>query len=191
MIDYVVWGTETVPHCFVLNELEGVDLDVELRTGVPCSESFPPNAVFTVDPDFPNNTKLADTFYNTQRLVIVSEKLKEFIATWNPPEVEFLPVTILNHKSRPTGKYFIVHPIHPVDALNPSKSGATWSKRNKERIDDITNLVLNKDKIDPARLMLKLRYFHKCVLIRKDLADAISKKGFTGIKWTECEEYEP
>ena len=191
MNKYVVWETRTVPHGFVLDELEGVDFDVELRMGVPCSESFPSKAVFKVDKDFPNNTKLADTFYNTQRLIIASEKLKDFIAARNPPEVEFLPFTILDHKSRPAGKYFIVHPINPIDALDPKESGATWSKNNKERIDDITTLVLDRDKIDPARLLFKLRYFQKCVLVRKDLADAISKKGFTGIKWTECEQYEP
>ena len=90
MNDYVVWDTEVVPHCFVLNQLEGVDLDVELRMGVPCGESFPPDAVYTVDQDFPNNIRLADTFYNTKRLVLVSEKLKNFIASSNPVEVEFL-----------------------------------------------------------------------------------------------------
>jgi len=50
MSNFVVWSTEVVPRCFVLDELEGVDLDVELRTGIPCRDSFPPNAVYTVDP---------------------------------------------------------------------------------------------------------------------------------------------
>jgi hypothetical protein len=190
MNDYVVWDTKVVPHCFVLDQLKGVDLDVELRMGVPCGESFPPDAVFTVDPDFPNNIRLADTFDNTKRLVLVSEKLKDFLASWNPPEVEFLAVTILDHKSRPAAKYFIVHPIHPVDALNPAESGATYAKRNPEWIKEVTTLALDEDKIDKSRQLFKLKYFYNCVLVRRDLADAIAKGGFTGVKWVECSQYE-
>jgi hypothetical protein len=190
MTDYVVWDIEEVPHCFVLDQLKGVDLDVELRTGVPCSESFPPDAVFTVDPDFPNDIRLADTFDNSKRLVIASGALKDFIASWNPVAVEFLPFTILDHKSRPAGKYFIVHPVHPVDALNPTESGAKRSKRNPDWIERVKMLVLDEDKIDRTRSVFKLKGYYNCVLVRRDLADAISKQGFTGIKWTECERYE-
>jgi hypothetical protein len=190
MSAYVVWDTKVVPHCFVLDQLKGVDLDVELRMGVPFGESFPPDAVFTVDSDFPNNIRLADTFDNSKGLVIVSEKLKDFLASWNATEVEFLGVTILDHKSRPAAKYFIVHPIHPVDALNPNESGARFSRRNAEWIDRVAKLVLDEDKIDKSRQLFKLKYFYDCVLVRRDLADAISKQGFTGVKWTECSQYE-
>jgi hypothetical protein len=189
MDDYVVWDVETVPHSFVLERLQGVDLDVELRMGIPCSESFPRDAVFTVNPDFPNNIRLADTFYNYKRLVLVSGSLKDFIASWDPVEVEFLPVTILDHKSRPAAEYFIVHPVHPVDALIASESGATFSKRNPEWIQRVTKLVLDSEKVDVSRVMFKLKYFYNCVLIRRDLAEAIIKQGFSGIKWTECDLY--
>ena len=189
MDDYVVWDTQIVPHCFVLDQLQGVDLDVELRTGVPCKERFPSDAVFTVDPDFPNNIRLADTFYNTKRLVIVSEKLKEFVSSWNPPETEFMGVTILDHKARPAAQYFIIHPIHPVDALNASESGARFSKRNAEWIERVGKLVLNPERIDKKRQIFKLKCFYNCVLFRRDLAEAISKRGFTGVKWVECSEY--
>lgn len=190
MTNYLVWGNEEVPHCFVLDQLKGVDLDVELRMGVPCGQSFPPDAVFTVDPDFPNDIRLADTFDNSKRLFIASERLKDFIASWNPVDVEFLPFTLLDHKSRPAGKYFIVHPIHPVDALNAAESGAKRSKRNPEWIERVQTLVLDEDKIDPNRSVFKLKSYYNCILVRRDLAAAISKQGFTGVKWTECEQYE-
>jgi len=191
MKNFVVWSPEEVPHCFVLDQLQmkGVDLDVELRLGIPCNASFPPNAVFTVDPDFPNNIALADTFYNINRLIVTSPKLREFIELRDPPELEFLPVTILDHKFRPAAKYFIVHPIHPIDALKPVESGAKWSRRNPERIDKVATLVLDEDKIDPSRQLFKLKYYTGCVLLRRDLADAISLRGFTGVGWKECEEY--
>jgi hypothetical protein len=189
MNDYVVWEVEEVPHCFVLDQLEGVDLDVELRTGIPCSESFPSDAVFTVDPDFPNRIRLADTFENTSRLVVASRKLKDFIASFKPEAVEFLPIKLLNHKSKPAGDYFIVHPVSLVDALKPAESGAKWNKHMDDWVDRVDKLVLDTGKIDQSRLIFKLKYFYNCVLVRRDLSEAISKEGFTGIKWTECDQY--
>ena len=191
MSNYVVWSTQVVPHCFVLDELEGVDLDVELRMGRPCANAFPSKAVYTVDPEFPNNIGLADAFYNSNRLALASENLKDFVAAWNPSDVEYLPVTLLNHKSRPAGKYFILHPVNPVDALKPKESGAKWSKENNQRIEKVSKLVLDENKIDRSRLLFKLKYFYKCVLIRRDLAEAITAKGFTGLQWTECAKYRP
>jgi len=51
--------------------------------------------------------------------------------------------------------------------------------------------VLDEDRIDRSRLLFKLKYFHDCVLIRRDLAQAISANGFTGLRWTECAKYKP
>jgi hypothetical protein len=193
MKNYMIWETQVVPHAFVLDELKWnnakLNLDVELRNGISCKKSFPSDAVFTVDPESPNNVGLADTFYNASRLVLASPKLKEFIESFRPPEVEFLPFSLLNHKSKPAGTYFIIHPIHPVDALDLKASGAVRSKRNPNRIESIKKLVIDENKIDPSRLLFKLNYFYKCVLVRQHLAEAISKQGFTGIRWVECEQY--
>ena len=189
MDNYVVWDVEEVPNCLVLDQLEGVDLDVELKMGISCSESFPADARFTADPEFPSRIKLADTFENTYGLVVASPKLKEFVASFKPDGVEFLPVTILNHKSRPAARYFIVHPVGPVDALKPAESGAKWDKDLDDWIDRVKRIVLDAGKIDPSRVVFKLKSYYGCVLVRRDLADAISKQGFTGIKWTECRQY--
>jgi hypothetical protein len=189
MDDYVVWRFDEVPHCLVLDKLKGVNRHFELKLGIPRRESFSPDAAFTADPDFPNDISLADAFNNTYRLVVVSQKLKEFIESFNPKEVEFLPVVILDHKSRRAGKYFIVHPINLVDALKPAESGSIWSDLADEWIESVERLVLDMDKLDRSRLLFKLKYFYGCVLIRRDLAEAISKQGFTGCRWVECDQY--
>ena len=70
--------------------------------------------------------------------------------------------------------------------LSPARDGA---KTIVDWIDKVKKLVLDKDKIDPSRHLFKLKSFYDCVVVRRDLADAISKQGFTGIKWVECEKY--
>ena len=187
--DFVVWQFEEVPHALVLGQLQGVDRDFELKTAVSRSESFSSDALFTANPDFPNDIAMVDAFDNTSRLVVVSQKVKEFIDSFRPPEVEFLPITILDHKSRPAGTYFIVHPVHPIDALDTEKSGARFSRLSNKSVTSVERLVLDEAKLDKSRLLFKLKNFTHCVLVRRDLADAISKQGFTGIKWTECEKY--
>jgi hypothetical protein len=189
MNDYVVWQFEEVPHCFVLDRLLGVDRDFELKIGVPRVESFPEDATFSADPDFPNDIGLADAFDNTHQLVVVSSKVKELIEDFRPPEVEFLPVTVLDHKFRPVANYFIVHPVNPVDALDQPKSDAKFSPLTDKIITSVGRLVLDEGKLDHSRILFKLKYFYDCVLVRRDLADAISKQGFTGIRWVECDQY--
>src|SRR6266478_4578687 len=99
MNNYMVWQFEEIPHGLVLGRLQGVDRDFELRMGVSRRESFPSGAAFPADPEFPNDLDLVDAFDNTNRLVVVSQKLREFIESFHPPETEFLPVTLLDHKA--------------------------------------------------------------------------------------------
>lgn len=189
MIDYVIWSAEATPHGFVLHKLKNVSLNLELRMGRPCAERFPSNAVFTVDPDFPNDVGLADTFYNSKQLVIASESLTSLILSWKPKNLEVLPFTILDHKARPAEKYFFLHPVQPIDALDIVKSGAKFDEDRDDWIDSVERIVLDPNRIDPDSLIFKVQRFYDCVFVRRDLADAISKHKFTGIRWIECNEY--
>lgn len=187
--DLVVWQFEDVPHSFVLDRLQGVERVFELVEGVPRAALFPADARFSVDPDFPNDIGLADAFDNTYHLTVISENLKNFIAGHAPKAVEFLPVTLLNHKSRPAASYFILHPIDPVDALDIDKSEVTWDLADDTVIDSIKRIVLKDSALDRTRLILKLKYFYDYILVRRDLADAVRSHGFTGVRWVECRDF--
>ena len=187
--DYVVWQFEDVPHSFVLDRLERVEKVFELIEGIPRAASFPKDAKFSVDPDFPNDIGLIDVFDNTYHLTVISEKLKDFIVGLSPAAVEFLPITLLNHKSRPAGKYFILHPIDPVDALDIDKSEVTWDLADDTVVDGIKRIALKKSALDYDRLLFKLKYFYDHILIRRDLAERIRKEGFTGFRYVECADF--
>jgi hypothetical protein len=187
--DFVVWEFEDVPHSFVLDRLRGVQKVFELVEGIPRAAGFSTEARFSVDPDFPNEIGLVDAFTNTYHFTLISEKLKEFITSHKPKAVEFLPVTLLDHKSRAAGKYFILHPIDPVNALDIDESGVTWDLTDNTIIDGIKRIVLKDSALDKTRLLLKLKHFYDYILVRRDLADAISAQGFTGIRWVECRDF--
>ena len=138
--DYLVWaaGMEKGQNYCVLDDMDNVDDDFELKEGIPRAKGFPDNAVMSMDPEYPKDMALADNVFNLCRLVVVSKRLKEFIESRNPKNLEYLRVGILNHKKRLASKeYFIVHPIHPQDCLDAKKSGAEWSDIIKDDIDEI------------------------------------------------------
>lgn len=187
--NYVVWRFHRVPNSCVLDQLSGVLKTYQIRKGIPRAEGFPSDAKFSLDPDFPNDTLLVDAFDNVYRMVLISPALKKFLDTRGLVNVEFLPVTIMDHKGKPRANYFIVHPICPVECLGLAASGAKWHPVNKETIDTVERLVLEPDKIDPNLQIFKIKFYYDYVLLRKDLADAITAEGFTGIRWVGTDDF--
>lgn len=188
--NYVVWRFHDVPHSCVLDELSGIRKRYQLREGVPRAEGFPSDAKFTLDPDYPNDTLLVDAFDNVYRMVVISPALKEFLSSRGLVSVEFLPVTIMDHKGKPKARYFILHPTHPVECLDLEASGAQWDTVNKDSIDTLDRLVLKTDKINPDLEIFKIKFFYDYLLVRQDLANAITAKGFTGIQWVRTEDFQ-
>lgn len=187
--NYVVWRFNDVSNSCVLDELSGVSKTFQIRKGVPRAGGFPSDAKFTLDPDYPNDTLLVDAFDNVYRMVVISPALKSFLEGRNVKNTEFLPVTIIDHKGKPKAKYFILHPLYPVECLDLEASGARWDTVNKDTIDSVQRLVLNTEKIDPNLQILKMKFFYNYLLVRRELADAITSEGFTGIRWVNPSDF--
>ncbi len=188
--DFVIWGSEAVKNACVLYSLDGVEDTFELSDGVSRAANFGDNATYTMDPNFPNDTILVDNLFNTDFRIVGSLRLKEFLESRHLPNVEYLRVTILNHKSKTASKdYYIVHPIEPAECLDAEKSGVRWSRIDKTRIDKVARLVIDEEKIDPDRVLFRPKSFHRVILTRRNLAESITAAGFTGIKWIELKDY--
>lgn len=188
-ITYVVWRFHDVPNSCVLDELLGVRKRYQIREGVPRAQGFPSDAKFTLDPDYPNDTLLVDAFDNVYRMVVISPKLKAFLETQGLVKIEFLPVTVMDHKGRPKAHYFILHPTCPVECLDLEASGVTWDTVNKDTVDTVKRLVLKTDKIDSDLKIFKIKFFYDYLIVRQDLAEAITAEGFTGIRWVSTEDF--
>jgi hypothetical protein len=188
--NYLVWAMKRVPNACVLDELSGVDEEWKLTKGTPLADGFPQNAVFRMDPEFPNNTVMTDSLRNTDLLIVGSLKLAQFLQSRQANGLEYLPVAIANPKKKIVSKdYCIIHPTDPVDCLDVAKSGARWSKIDKQSINAVKKLVLQEDKIDPKREVFRLQSFFDVILVKRDLAEAMDAQGFTGIRWIEPENY--
>jgi hypothetical protein len=189
--DFVVWTHAWVENAAVLDGFRGVPDPWELKNGIPRAEGFPDEVVFTMDPERPHDTMLVDSLHNTDRLIVASKRLKEFLAARALDQMEYLPVTILDHKGRPAagGDYWIIHPLEPIDCLKVDECGARLSPINKNKIQFLSRLVIGEAKIDANRDLFRPKGYTKAFIVRRELASAIDEAGFTGIRWVELDDY--
>lgn len=187
---YVVWTRDVVRGAVALDALTGFEDDYLLPNGVPLAETFPKDVRLAMNPDKPKNLLFIDVLFNPHRLLVVSERMADFIAARQPPEVEVLPVGIVDHRGRLAKPvYRIVHPIRPVDCLDEAASVPRRLAVNPERIERVEQLVLDPSRIDPSRLIFRVKGFNAAVLVRSDLAADLEARGFSGVTFTPIDEW--
>src|ERR1039457_4830923 len=73
----------------------------------------------TLEGGNPKRPLLLDNISNTQRLLIISKRLKACLEKQAVPDVEYLPLTLLDDKERvASDSYFIAHLLHRPDCLD-------------------------------------------------------------------------
>jgi hypothetical protein len=161
-----------------------------IEEGVPVYNIFPTDSYFEMNLDYPFNLLLTDTLYNLHDLIIVSNKEKAFLETYELANIEYLPVTILNHKGKPVEtNYFIIHPIYPIDCLDRAACDVIWSEIDSNVIETVTKLAIDENKIDGTLDLVRFKHLGRVIAIRRTLAEALDSEGFTGNKWIELNKF--
>ena len=187
--DYLLWpNSNPVPYACVLGNLTGFKDLYRLWAGQSFREKFPPDAEFSMSPDFPDNTILTDSLMNRYHLVVGSEKLKNFFEEKPVPLVECLPVAIRDHKGKIAAHYFVVNPLNAVDCLDYTASGALVSNVINTQVISTQRLVLREDAVDSERPFFRIAGYPQMRLIQRNLAEEIQKAGFSGIKFRELDQ---
>lgn len=185
---YFVLDSKNVANAVSLADLAGFDDDWELVEGEPLVDSFPDNVTLKMNPDLPNDTVLVDNLINPFRIIVGSATFKSVLEEQKLEKLEFLPITILDHKKRKIKeKYFILHPIEPVHCIDFDKSVVTWSKIQDDAINSVEKLVLDESKIGGRRIF-RLNNFFNIVLVERELMQIVSDAGITGIWWRDLSE---
>ena len=186
MSKFVVWMNEVGDYDCVLTDFEGLDNTFPLLAGTPLQETFPADARFSMNPDLPNNMLTPDSVQNTNMVIVASERLAGFFREQKVPYVEYLPVTIFDHKGKPIdGEFQIIHPVEPVDGLDLTDCEVEYSFILPDQIESLRPLKLKEDDIPEDRVFFRCRGFADRIFVRRSLAEAITQAGFTGIKWRE------
>lgn len=188
--DYVVWGYRDEGGSCMLEPPAGIEDDWELYEGVPILSRLPPDVRLRMSDDHRRNIGLTDNLMHLGTLIVASQRLTDFLRVKAITRVEYLPVTIINHKRRVASRtYSIVHPLDPQDCLDRPRSGCTYSHISPGDITGVKRLVLDPARIDPAVALFRIKDFGIPVIVRRSLADEIQAMGFTGVQFTELGDY--
>jgi hypothetical protein len=180
-MEYGVWTYQPVGNVCMLDTIENVPRRLDLKRGVPFKDKFPASAQYPMSKDHKKETGLNDDLPNTDFIKVCSARVVEFLKKKQLKNVEYLPVSIMNHKGKVASKdYFIVHPIIPQDALDLEASQASFNDINPEEIDSVEGLVLKNRGLDPELRIFRLKKFFNPVLIDKKLAEEMKGAGFVG-----------
>jgi hypothetical protein len=161
----------------------------KLVKGVPRADDFPVDVTHTVDPEYPHDMTLDDVLFSPALLFLVSPAVRNFLVERALKQVEFLPITILNHKKKPAAAYYILHPTGPVDCLDDVASGAKPDPIAPSKIHEIQRIVLRPEALDPERQMFRIERLYRHIIVKKSLAQAMDAAGFTGMSWTELSDF--
>ncbi len=191
MADYLVWECSAdIPNACTLGALRGFDDIYDLRSGKSFKNSFPKDVKFEMSPDFPKHKMLTDNLRNEEGLVVCSAALKEYLETRGISNMEYLRVSIQNHEGKiASDRYYIVNPLLPLDCLDDQSSEAEENLLLPGEIENVRTLVIFNEKVAPEREIFGIARFPKVTLLRRDLADLLSKQSFTGLRWVELSDY--
>jgi hypothetical protein len=188
---YQCWESVAVGNACMLDPIEGVDRSYELLKGVPQTGRFASTALFRMSADYPRNIGLTDCLANLNDLLVASKRLKEFLEARKLPNLEYHPVSILDHKGRvASSEYFLVHPIHPQDCLDLKASNPRYNKIDPTMISQVQDLVIDESKIAPGVRLFRLVGFGKPLIVQRDLAAELSQAGFVGPVFIELNRFD-
>jgi hypothetical protein len=190
MDDFVIWGSTYSEGSCVIEKPEGLKEPYLLTDGIELSDQWPEGVVCRMNDEFPKDIRLTDNLYGANSPVI-SQHLKERISVLAPAsQIEFLPVTILNHKGRVASKdYFFLNPIGTVDCIDIEKSRVVWNAMNKTVISSVKQLTLSNGTVPEKVGILRPAYLTRTIFLRRSLSERLSQDGFTGLMFREFAKF--
>ena len=188
--DYVVFGTTARGGFANVLPVDGFDDDFRLNEGESLASEWPGDASFQMNPAHPRNVKLADAVscLGGNGFLVVSPALRALIEAAAPPDMEYLPVQIINHKGRVAADdYVIANSFHVVDCLDYEAMGITWNALDPTLIHVCERLALDAARLAHAPALLRPKSLTTRVLVRRDVADGITAAGLSGVYFWELD----
>ena len=172
MDDFVIWQNEYNEGYCVIGDPVGFDDEFLLTEGVTLMKQWPENIVCKMSARYPKDIQLSDNLYGGT-YAFISRRLKEKVAALGgASQIEYLPVTILNHKGRVASKeYFILNPVGSVECIDIKKSGVEWNAIDKEDISDVEKLVLRRGSVPANVNVFRPKHLAATILVRRSLAN--------------------
>jgi hypothetical protein len=174
---------------FVEDFVEGINMQSwRVYKGERLAPVYPPDARIALRTEN-RGAKLTSFIGNTRNLLLVSGDVARLIeSVCGAADVEYLPVTILDHRKRPHGKgYRIVNPLAVFDCLDLDKSEIEWSDDEPRELIGVDEFVLSREKMKRAPQLFRIREDPARYVFGPRLADALKQHTPrpTNVLWTK------
>lgn len=189
--DYVAWGTSPLGGLATVLAIENVSDSYELAEGISRADGFPPNAAFRMNPSFPRDVQVADAIQTRHgdAVMLISATLRELLERFEPPEMEYLPVTIYDHNGGiASDTHIVANSCHVMDVLDHDAMGIVWNPMDPMAIMLCQRVALDGSKMEESPALFRPKNLEKRILVRRDVSRAILEAGVTGPFFTELDE---
>jgi hypothetical protein len=187
---FVVWEGSYKEGFCVITSPEGTKHRGTLLKGIALADQWTDDVVCRMDPDYPKDIQLSDNLYGSSYL-IVSRQLKEsLVALTGSSNMEFLPVSILNHKDRVVSdEYYILNVLDKFDCIDQAKSVVEWSEINPNAISSCDALILKEDVLPENAVIFRPQFLLSTILVKREIATKLLASGLTGLAFLEPSKY--
>jgi uncharacterized protein DUF1629 len=159
--------------------------------GERLAKEFPKNATVKFGDKFKDRRELFDFVHNMERTLFVSSKVRGILEKLDTPDLEFLPVSILDHKGAVAANdYFILNPIGTQDIIDMKKSDLVMDSLAEDEILTINKLVLQSKGIPKSAHLFRATNMPTLFLIDDTLRAAFKKEGVTGYQVFKAEGWD-
>lgn len=149
------------------------------------------NPAMVFDSEYPDNTLLLDVLDCISSIPIVSKKVRTIFKEIASDKVEFLPVTLKDHRREVvTENYFILNPIGGIDIIDMDKSDYIMGSIIKTQINRIEKLVLNTDTVPKDAHIFRASKNLKLFFISDEARKVLEENKVTGYELFEAEGWD-
>ena len=188
--NYVWFRITTEGNAARFRGIENYEYYYKLYEAISLTDDYPADVQIRMNDDFPDSIGLYDVLSVLGGgNFVVSEKMKEFLENAGVNNVQYFPITVLNHKGRKTAeKYVVVNILSMVDCIDRTKTSYKISALDEELMKKISNLTIDESKIDPTLLLFRVKYIRHKIIVRRDFAEKLRDAGFKYFQLSEIEE---
>ena len=188
---FYVWTADSSgSRVCVLLGLAGVPDDFDLDGPGPVAARFGSEAYFPMDPDHPDDDRLADVLHTSDAYAVVSSRVRARLKQEAPDDLEFLPVRIVGHDGAvAAADYFIARPTAVVDGIDLDASDVERHPADPSQISCVDELVLRPDAVG-ERKAFRLLGLPRFTVVSDALARACEEAGFSGLRLVPVESFE-
>ncbi len=135
-------------------------------------------------PNFPDRRKLYDFVDSILDIRVVSDRVRRLIQELSPQDVEFLPVTLVDHQKDVVSRdYFIMNVVADRDVIDLERSTVEMSSVLPEDIDDVSKLMLKEDLPPAGPRVFRPEHLRSYTMVDPTIQTAMTTAGLTGVKF--------